>query len=207
MGCQVETAGKIVAHGAGFVLALKGNHPSFEAAVKSYFDSAPPEELATRSVVEKGHGRIETRIASASSAVDWIKGAKSDPRQPRLPHIKTLLRMVNRTEYKDKCTTGTRYFISSAPLDIDRLADAVRGHWGVESMGVSRACTGCSMPPFTATCRATVLATGLRTWQPSGASQWAWCAPTKPKAASKPAENPPDGIHTSSSKSFKSNDR
>ncbi len=134
MGCQVEIAGKIVAHGAGFVLALKGNHPSFEAAVKSYFYSAPPEELATRSVVEKGHGRIETRIASASNVVDWIKGAKSDPHQPRFPNIKTLLRMVNRTEYKDKCTTGTRYFISSAPLDIDRLADAVRGHWGVESI-------------------------------------------------------------------------
>ena len=134
MGCQVEIAGKIVAHGADFVLALKGNHPSFEAAVKSYFDSAPPEELVTRSVIEKGHGRIETRISTASNVVDWIKGAKSDPDQPRFRHIQTLVRAVNRTEHKDKCTTDTRYFISSAPLDIDRLADGVRGHWGVESM-------------------------------------------------------------------------
>ena len=94
----------------------------------------PPEELVTRSVVEKGHGRIETRISTASRVVDWITGTKSDPDQPRFRHIKTLLRAVNRTEYKDKCTTDTRYFICSAPLDIDRLADAVRGHWGVESM-------------------------------------------------------------------------
>jgi hypothetical protein len=28
----------------------------------------------------------------------------------------------------------TRYFISSAACDIDRLAAAARGHWGVESM-------------------------------------------------------------------------
>ena len=28
----------------------------------------------------------------------------------------------------------TRYFISSAPLDIERLAGAVRGHWAAESM-------------------------------------------------------------------------
>jgi len=134
MGCQVAIADKIVAHGADFVLALKGNHPSFEAAVKSYFDSAPAEELVSTSVVEKGHGRIETRISTASSVVDWIKGAKSDPDQPRFRHISTLLRVVNRTEYKDKCTTDTRYFICSAPRDIARLADAVRGHWGVESM-------------------------------------------------------------------------
>lgn len=134
MGCQVVIADKIVAHGADFVLALKGNHPSFEAAVKSYFDSAPAEELVSTSAIEKGHGRIETRIATAASVVDWIKGAKSDPGQPRFRHIKTLLRVVNRTEYKDKCTTDARYFISSAQRDIARLADAVRGHWGVESM-------------------------------------------------------------------------
>ena len=134
MGCQVAIAGKIVAHGADFVLALKGNHPSFEAAVKSYFDSAPAAELTARSVVEKGHGRIETRLATASNVADWIKGTKSDPGQPRFQHIQTLVRVVNRTEYKDKCTADTRYFISSAPLDIDRLADGIRGHWGVESM-------------------------------------------------------------------------
>ena len=134
MGCQADIAGKIVGHGADFVLALKGDHPSFEASVKSYFDSAPPAELVTTSVVEKGHGRIETRISTASSVVDWIKGPKSDPDQPRFHNIRTLLRMVNRTEHKDKCTTDTRYFICSAPLDIDRLAGAVRGHWGVESM-------------------------------------------------------------------------
>ena len=134
MGCQADIADKIVAHGADFVLALKGNHPSFEAAVESYFDTAPADELITRTTVEKGHGRIETRICSASSTVDWIKGAKSDPGQPRFRHIKTLLRAVNRTEHKDKCTLDTRYFICSAPRHIDRLADAVRGHWGVESM-------------------------------------------------------------------------
>ena len=31
-------------------------------------------------------------------------------------------------------TRETRTYISSAPLDIDRIAAAIRGHWGVESM-------------------------------------------------------------------------
>jgi predicted transposase YbfD/YdcC len=40
----------------------------------------------------------------------------------------------SRVEYADRCTFETRFYISSAPLDIDRLADGARGHWGVESM-------------------------------------------------------------------------
>jgi predicted transposase YbfD/YdcC len=38
------------------------------------------------------------------------------------------------TEQAGKTTRETRTYISSAPLDIDRIAAAIRGHWGVESM-------------------------------------------------------------------------
>src|SRR5450755_4205038 len=41
---------------------------------------------------------------------------------------------VARTEHADRSTFDTRTYISSAPLDIERIAKAVRGHWGVESM-------------------------------------------------------------------------
>ena len=43
MGCQVEIADKIVAHGADYLLALKGNQPTLEADVESYFDDAPAD--------------------------------------------------------------------------------------------------------------------------------------------------------------------
>jgi predicted transposase YbfD/YdcC len=36
--------------------------------------------------------------------------------------------------HKADCSFETRYFIVSAPCDIERLAAAARGHWGVESM-------------------------------------------------------------------------
>ncbi len=48
--------------------------------------------------------------------------------------LETLVRVLNRTEYADRCTFDTRLYISSAPLDIERLAAGARGHWGVESM-------------------------------------------------------------------------
>lgn len=134
MGCQVEIAAKIVAHKADFLLALKGNHPILEQETDSYFDTAPAHELVTKTTVEKGHGRIETRIYKASQNVEWIKADKSYPGQPRFEHIKTIVRVLNRTEYADRCTFDTRLYISSAPLDIERLARGVRGHWGVESM-------------------------------------------------------------------------
>lgn len=134
MGCQVEIAAKIVGHKADFMLALKGNQPTLEAEVEEYFDTAPKSELVTKTTVEKGHGRIETRIYTASSNVGWIGAEKSYPGQPRFENINTLVKAVNRTEYADRCTFDTRLYISSAPLDIERLADASRGHWGVESM-------------------------------------------------------------------------
>lgn len=134
MGCQVEIADKIVEHKADYLLALKGNQPTLEAEVKDYFNTAPEQELTTKITVEKGHGRIETRIYTASSEVDWIKSEKSYQGKPKFNHVKTILKVVNRTEFKDKCTQDTRLFISSAPIDIERLANGARGHWGVESM-------------------------------------------------------------------------
>ena len=134
MGCQVEIANKIVDHGADYLLALKGNQPTLEADVESYFRDAPETELVTKTTLEKGHGRIETRTYTASCVVDWIGSDRSYPGQPRFTNVKTILKVHDRVEYRDRCSFETRYYISSAPLDIERLSAGARGHWGVESM-------------------------------------------------------------------------
>jgi predicted transposase YbfD/YdcC len=135
MGCQVAIADKIVEHKADYLLALKGNQPTLEAEVADYFNSAPAEELVVKDAeIEKGHGRIEMRTYTASSNVDWIVSTRSYPGELRFTNIKTLVKVFSRVEYADRCTFETRFYISSAPLDIDRLADGARGHWGVESM-------------------------------------------------------------------------
>lgn len=134
MGCQVEIAAKIVAHKADYLLALKGNQATLEADVEDYFGTAPAGELVSKTTVEKGHGRIETRTYTASSTVDWIVSERSYPGQPRFKNIKTILKVHARAEYADRCSFETRYYISSAPRDIERIASGARGHWGVESM-------------------------------------------------------------------------
>jgi predicted transposase YbfD/YdcC len=135
MGCQVDIADKIVEHKADYLLALKSNQPTLEAEVADYFCSAPADELVTKDAeIEKGHGRIERRTYTASSNVGWIVSQRSYPGEPRFTTIKTLVKVFSRTEYADRCTFDTRFYISSAALHIDRLASGVRGHWGVESM-------------------------------------------------------------------------
>jgi predicted transposase YbfD/YdcC len=134
MGCQVEIANKIVAHKADCLLPLKGNQPTLEADVEDYFCTAPAGELVSKTTVEKGHGRIETRTYAASSNVDWISSERSYPGQPRFKNIKTVIRVLARAEYADRCSFDTHHYISSAPLDIERIARAARSHWGVESM-------------------------------------------------------------------------
>jgi predicted transposase YbfD/YdcC len=134
MGTQADIANKIVEHGADYLLPLKGNQPSLEAEVIAYFRSAPAAELTTKQTCEKGHGRIEIRDFALSSTVDWIIPDRSYPGQPRFKGIKNILMVRNRTEHADRCTVDTRYYICSAPPDLERLAAAARNHWGVESM-------------------------------------------------------------------------
>lgn len=134
MGCQAAIADAITGHGADFLFRLKSNHPTLEAEVESYFKTAPARELASVTTVEKGHGRIETRIVCVSPHVDWITSERSFPGQTKFTGIRTIIRVVRRVEHADRCTVTTHLYISSAPCDVDRLAEAVRSHWGVESM-------------------------------------------------------------------------
>ena len=94
----------------------------------------PPTNSSVKPPSRQGHGRIETRTYAASSKVDWITSERSYPGQPRFKNIKTILKVHARAEYADRCSFETHYHISSAPLDIERIARGARAHWGVESM-------------------------------------------------------------------------
>ena len=133
MGCQHEIANKIVGLGADYILTVKGNQPTLEADIVSYFDTAPASESTTITTVEKAHGRLETRTYIASSAVDWLTSPGKDTEKPEFSTVKTIIRVISEVESKGKVTRENRHYISSATLPIDRLAEALRGHWNVEN--------------------------------------------------------------------------
>ena len=194
MGCQVEIADKIVAHHADYLLALKGQLAHARSRCRKLLRGAPESELVTKTV-EKGHGRIETRTYLASSFVDWIGSDRSYPGRARFTNIKTILKVHDRVEYPDRCSFETRYYISSAPLDIERLATGARGHWGLESMHwlldvVFKDDSSCYRKGNEAKNMAVVrrLSDGL-------------IRANKSREASRPNEKPQAGIQPSSSKS------
>ena len=92
MHCQRQLSQQILEQGADYVLALKGNQESLNDDVRLFLDDpATPQVQATTVItttvitttvitttvitttVNKGHGRIETRVASISHDVAWLQ--------------------------------------------------------------------------------------------------------------------------------------
>jgi predicted transposase YbfD/YdcC len=126
-------AGVIRTAGADYLLAVKANQPTLRAEIEALFVAASPAALDTHSDLDKGHGRLEERTVTVAREVDWLSGERRFPGEMRLPDVASLVRVVSRTELKDRGRFETRYYISSAPLTAARAAEAVRGHWGIEN--------------------------------------------------------------------------
>jgi predicted transposase YbfD/YdcC len=127
-------AAAIRAAGAHYLLAVKANQPTLRAEIEALFAGAAPATLDICTDLDKGHGRIEQRTVGVAREVDWLSGERRFPGELRLPDVASLVRVISRTELKDRSRFETRYYISSAPLTAARAAEAVRGHWMIESM-------------------------------------------------------------------------
>ena len=143
MGCQKNIAKEIKEADAEYVLSLNGNQDTIHREVKEFLDDAlvesktwrPPGAqpevqaplLATKKVVEKDHGRLETREYFQSAELDWLAD------RSKWEGLKTVGMVQATREINGKISTERRYFLSSLPLDIDRFARAVRSHWGIEN--------------------------------------------------------------------------
>ena len=123
MGCQVEIANKIIAHQADYLLALKGNQLPIS--------SSPKPPLRRGMVVSRPASTPPRRRSTGSCPNVAIQPSHASPTSR---HSSRSVAAPSRAEHADRGTFDTRYFICSAPLDIDRLANGIRGHWGIESM-------------------------------------------------------------------------
>lgn len=133
MGCNPRIAQSILDAKADYLLAVKDNQPTLHADVKSYFDTAPSDEVERVETLGKDHGRLEVRAHTVSHTVDWIASQRSYPGAPRFPHIATLAMVESQIERADKIATERRSYISSRALSAEAFAEAVRGHWGIEN--------------------------------------------------------------------------
>jgi predicted transposase YbfD/YdcC len=133
-GCQKEIAGRIVAKEADYVLALKENQPTLYDQVSHYFleqleKEGPDRKLRHHREVEEGHGRSETRETFVAPATAEM--VASGPWLGLATVVLVIRRCVDHAT--GKSSDEVRYFISSLPAKVKRLAGAVRQHWGIEN--------------------------------------------------------------------------
>ncbi|MBA2435576.1 MAG: ISAs1 family transposase, partial [Chthoniobacterales bacterium] len=134
MGCQKEIADKIVAGGGGYVLALKDNHPTSADDVSELFCEGLEDDFAdlhhrSQTTHDQDHGRVETRHYHQVTVPQELL-----ERHPGWKKLRTVgMVFCERQVGAAEPTSETRFYLSSMPLGVQRFAEAVRGHWGIEN--------------------------------------------------------------------------
>lgn len=133
LGTQKDIAKKINKDKkANYVLALKKNHETMYKDVDDYFNFAIEENFNDICYQyfkksEKGHGRIETREYYLITDISWLEGKEA------WYGLQSIGMAKCRSIRKGKETEEIRYFLCSIST-VSEFAEAVREHWGVESM-------------------------------------------------------------------------
>ncbi|MFZ1994289.1 MAG: ISAs1 family transposase [Solirubrobacteraceae bacterium] len=134
MGCQKEIARDIVAGGGDFVIAVKDNQPKLREAIGAYFREHLERDLEDlryrhHETTDRGHGRLDERSYFLTKIPPDF-AVKKD-----WPWVKAIGFSVRVSQHADGSETDeVRYYILSRYLSGKRFSEAVRGHWGIESM-------------------------------------------------------------------------
>jgi predicted transposase YbfD/YdcC len=131
MGCQKEIAAKIREKKAHYVLAVKGNQEHLEEDVIAAFAAVDAGQstatVPTHTAHAKGHGRIETRWTQVLAVPETLRN------QEAWQDITTIARCTRMYKEKGVEKSEVRYYISSLPPEVKKIARAIRGHWGIEN--------------------------------------------------------------------------
>lgn len=133
MGTQSKIAETIVRGGGDYLLGLKANRPALFADVETFFADPAAEVNDRYHTTDADHGRIETRRHAVCHRVDWLLSDRRYADEPRFPHLAMIAMVETETERNGRSAHERRYYISSAKLDAETFARAVRAHWGIEN--------------------------------------------------------------------------
>lgn len=128
MGAQRDICSKIIAQGGDYVISLKGNQGTLHQDVSDYFSDH--KLLSTSESSEendKGHGRLEQRIAYSSADIAWLQ------KEHDWPGLKSIGVVHSIVEKSDKKYEEHRFYIASLPSNAKLLNQAARAHWEIEN--------------------------------------------------------------------------
>jgi predicted transposase YbfD/YdcC len=124
MACQTAIAGQVISQGADYCLALKGNQGTLHDDVRLYFGNERVQRVFK--TLEKGHGRIETRLYALETDIGWL------PQKPLWAGLRGIGAVKSTVASGGATREETRYFITSL-TDVEQFASCVRKHWGIEN--------------------------------------------------------------------------
>ena len=125
IGCQKEIAKQIIEQGADYILAVKDNQGQLRTQIEESF--LRQKQLETDIQLDKGHGRIETRICSVINNMGWMNDTEL------WPEIQSLLRIESTREIAGIKQHQTRYYISSLKESAGVFNQLIRSHWSIEN--------------------------------------------------------------------------
>lgn len=128
---QVKAAKAIIAGKGDYVMIVKENQPELLAEIKLVFEERVllAETMTTADTLDIGHGRIERRRLTASTA---LVGYSRWPGHQQVFEIERK-RIIKKT---GEVETETEYGVTSRTpdqADARRLLSYVRGHWQIEN--------------------------------------------------------------------------
>jgi len=126
MGAQRDICKQIVEQGGDYVICLKKNQLTLYEDIELYLKD-PKHQESVNEDNDKGHGRLETRIAAISTKVDWLQ------KEHNWPGLKLIGMVQSKVIKKTKESSDIRFYISSSILDARRLNEIARGHWAIEN--------------------------------------------------------------------------
>lgn len=135
MGTQREIAEKIIDKQADYILALKGNQGDLHLEVIEAFERFSAKQKAFKHLdTDLGHGRIEERHCYVAQAADFL----SPQLLKRWKGLQSIVRIEAYVTYKNGKHKGRqdyeeRYYITSLDKQPDRINQAIRSHWGIET--------------------------------------------------------------------------
>jgi predicted transposase YbfD/YdcC len=133
MGCQTEIAERIVGAGGDYCPAVKGNQPTLHQGIVDFFADHLEDDFARararrHETHECGHGRQEWRFYTICRVPEGL------PDSSRWAGLKAIGMSITDAMRDGKNCCEARYYILSRYMSASRFAEAVRGHWRIESM-------------------------------------------------------------------------
>jgi predicted transposase YbfD/YdcC len=134
MGTQPPIAEQIHEAGADYVLALKANQKGAFQAVEARFQELmeadkPCVKHPQVETLELSHGRCERREYTVTDELEWFHKSW---KWAGLQSVARVRRFVQRS-HDGPPNQEVHYFLCSFKADVQRVAQLVRGHWGIEN--------------------------------------------------------------------------